>query len=317
MDVAAKGRSANQWLLEQLAGALAKQMARIARRSLRIQSLPLFSLDKPWQSVCDDSGALSLRFFEPRYVELARRVLPPGGDGNFGYAEKYPPRAGKSGVLARVEQHKWEGDDVPGQDPATATAVRLSARAAKRFRILSVRAQEVEPSKPPLFLAHVQLLHNRDTARGAGVEAWNYWTSRARSSSAGRLEQPTAESSEQIRARSVTNGTALVAKLGAPVFESCESWHVVAQVPDGVAVVAGGPPRMVEGYLMVPIVPSGAVELTLFRELNPGNVEDCVPTEEDLRAALLNMAAPEALQPEPTDARGRKSSRRHSRGAAK
>lgn len=62
----------------------------------------------------------------------------------------------------------------------------------------------------------------------------------------------------------------------------------VTSVPYGVAVVAAGPPRVVEGYLMVPIVPSGAVELTLFRELTADGEAE-VPTEEELRAALLNF----------------------------
>lgn len=282
-------------------------MARIARRGLRIKALPLFSLGEPWQSVCDATGTLGLRLFEPRYVELARRVLPPKGDGKFGYAEAYPPREGGAGILAQVENYRWDsggsggsGERQGGWQSAEAPGevAYLSAIAARRFRILKVRPQEVAPSKAPLFVAHVQLLEDRDSARGAGLEAWDYWTRPAPSASAtegtdseageGVQSAEGASSPSGLRARSVKAGTALVARLGAPVFESPESWRAVAQVPAGVAVVAAGAPRVVEGYLMVPIVPSGAVELTLFRELGRDG-EAGVPTERELRAALLNL----------------------------
>lgn len=260
-------------------------MARIARRNLRIQSLPLFSLGKPWQSVCDSGGALALRLFEPRYVELARRVFPPEGEGKFGYAEAYPPRPGASGVLAQVEEFKWSGGAALGAvlGAEDAKAALCTARGARRFRILSVKEEEVDgPSKPPLYVAHVQLLEDRDTARGPGREAWSYWTRSVPGVS------DDGETKEQPRAKVVKAGTAIVARLGAPVFESPFSWNVVATVPAGVAVVAAGPPRMVEGYLMVPIVPSGAVELTLFREL-VSDGEANVPTEQELRQTLLNL----------------------------
>ena len=47
-------------------------------------------------------------------------------------------------------------------------------------------------------------------------------------------------------------GTHLVAMVAANVWESCESWRVTGQVPEGVRVIAMGAPRLVEGYLMVP-----------------------------------------------------------------
>lgn len=248
-------------------------MARIARRGLRIPGLPLFSLGKPWQSVCDAEGSLSLRFFEPRYVELARRVLPPAGEGKFGYAETYPPKAGSGGVLVQVEQFRWDPPN-PRQDRTTAI---LITRAARRFRVLGVREDEVQAGESPLFVAHVQLLEDRDVARGPGAEGLDYWSRPTATGEPGRK-----------RADLVKAGTTLVARMGAPVFESPESWQAVTSVPYGVAVVAAGPPRVVEGYLMVPIVPSGAVELTLFRELTADGEAE-VPTEEELRAALLNF----------------------------
>lgn len=258
-----------------------KRMARIVRRSLQIKELPLFSLGKPWQSVCDESGSLALRFFEPRYVELARRVCPPSGAGNFGYAENYPPKVGSSGVLAQIEKYAWEG-----APDANQTAL-IKSHAAKRFRILSVREEKVNESKAPLYVARVQLLTERDTSRGPGVEAMKYWSQGVD----GQSLEARPETSPKERKENVKSGTPLVAKLNAPVFDSTTSWQVVAQVPLGVAVVAAGPPTVVDGYLMVPIVPSGAVELTLFRELTPstGDETEEVCTEDDLRAALLDM----------------------------
>jgi len=259
-------------------------MSRIARRTLRIQALPLFSLGKPWQSVCDAGGVLALRLFEPRYVELARRVFPPAGDRRFGYAETYPPKVGTAGVLAQVEDFRWAdvgggSAQQMGQEQRQQQVALMSARAARRFRILAVWQEEIAPSKPPLFLANVQLLEDRDVARGPGRDAWDYWA---------RPVGGTGEGAGLQRANTVKPGTALVARLGAPVFEALDSWTVVAQVPLGVAVVAAGPPRMVEGYLMVPIVPSGAVELTLFRELTTDG-EAGLPSEQELRATLLNL----------------------------
>lgn len=272
----------------------------------------MFSLDAPWQSVCNASGMLQLRLFEPRYVELARRVFPPAGQGKFGYAEAYPPKAGGAGVLAQVEEFKWAPAGGQGQGGQEEGQVALlNARGARRFRILAVRQETVVEEKPQLYVAHVQLLEDRDLARGTGRESWDYWTQPASSSSAG----PGPE-----RAKTVKAGTALVARQAAAVFEAMESWRVVAQVPAGVAVVAAGPPRMVEGYLMVPIMPSGAVELTLFRELSMDSEGPPMPTEQDLRRTLLNLGK-EPVRPEPSAGGeageaglGRKSQRRRGGG---
>lgn len=287
-------------------------MARIARRGLRIKALPLFSLGEPWQSVCDSSGVLGLRLFEPRYLELARRVFPPAGDGKFGYAEAYPPEAGSTGVLAKIEQFRWESGSRPegigGNEPQD--IAMLSARAARRFRVLAVSKEEIAPSKPPLFVAHVQLLEDRDVARGSGAEAWNYWMHRsAHDGESKAVHSSQADDPGMLRAKTVKAGTALVAKLGAPVFESPESWHAVAQVPAGIAVIAAGEPRVVEGYLMVPIVPSGAVELTLFREMSPDG-QASMPSEAELRSTLLKLgeAAPESAAGE--EGAGRKHTHR-------
>lgn len=246
-------------------------MARIARRALRIKDVPLFSLGKPWQSAVDSVGTLGLRLFEPRYVELAKRVLPPKGEGKFGYAESYPPKVGSAGVLAQVEGFRWErGGAVAAPDDT----VLLSARSARRFRILRVRPEEITVGKPPLFFAHVQLLEDRDVVRGRVMEALGYW---------------------QGRVDGLRPGTALVARQGAPVFESENSRRVVSQIPAGVIVIAAGPPVTVDGYLMVPIAPSGAVELTLFRERTPGEDTMTLPSEQDVKSVLLNFGA--SLQP--------------------
>eukprot|EP00933_Yihiella_yeosuensis_P016264 TRINITY_DN13965_c1_g2_i3.p2 TRINITY_DN13965_c1_g2~~TRINITY_DN13965_c1_g2_i3.p2 ORF type:complete len:223 (+),score=48.59 TRINITY_DN13965_c1_g2_i3:645-1313(+) len=48
---------------------------------------------------------------------------------------------------------------------------------------------------------------------------------------------------------------------------------------------------MIDGFLMVPIVPSGAVELAMFRKPSPHlpGSEESLPTEASLKAALLNL----------------------------
>merc|ERR1712072_58729 len=48
------------------------------------------------------------------------------------------------------------------------------------------------------------------------------------------------------------------------VFESCESHHVVRTLPAGYVVCGDGPPKEVEGYVMLPIKPNGAMELSLL-----------------------------------------------------
>lgn len=217
-------------------------MARIARRSLRITSLPLFSLGEPWRSVANKQGELALRLFEPRYLELARRVLPPAGNGDFGYSEGYPPRVGDSGVLARIGNLKWSLD---------LSEVHIVASCLRRFRVLGVREEQVEGSQPPLYVGHVQLLEDRDVARGTPQSAWNYWTS-------------SAPGQQRTKADAVVPGTTLVANQLVHVFESATSWKVIATMPRGSSVLTVGRPSIVEGYLMVPIAPTGAVELNLF-----------------------------------------------------
>jgi len=202
-------------------------------------------------------------------VELARRCFPPVGGGKFGYSEEYPPRTGGAGVVAEVEGFRWDSDGENEPSEKQDGPVLLSALAAKRFRILAVRDEEVVRDMPPLYVAHVQLLEERDTMRGPGKEALKYW---------------------QSRTHNVKAGTALVAKQTAPVFESLESWRASGEVPAGVLVIAAGPPTVVAGYLMVPIVPSGAVELTLFRDRTPGDALS-LPSEEELKAVILNIGA--------------------------
>eukprot|EP00747_Dinoflagellata_sp_TGD_P123569 gnl/TRDRNA2_/TRDRNA2_173839_c3_seq17.p1 gnl/TRDRNA2_/TRDRNA2_173839_c3~~gnl/TRDRNA2_/TRDRNA2_173839_c3_seq17.p1 ORF type:complete len:1391 (+),score=408.67 gnl/TRDRNA2_/TRDRNA2_173839_c3_seq17:98-4270(+) len=67
----------------------------------------------------------------------------------------------------------------------------------------------------------------------------------------------------------------LVALWEAPIFESPESGHSIGTVPAGAVVVAAGAPQMVDGYPMVPIQPTGAVELNLFSSSVPADAAPC------------------------------------------
>eukprot|EP00913_Durusdinium_trenchii_P020917 g19653.t1 len=208
-------------------------MARIARRSLRIKGLPLFSLGHPWSSVVNAEGKLALSLFEPRFVEVASKLLPP----RYG----------------------------------SGSQVQLLANAQHRFRILKARKEQQEGVD--LYYANVQLMTERDLQRGLGLEAVAYW-------------QEESSQGSDSRALSVKAGTHLVAIVTAAVFETAESWRVIGQVPEGIRVIAMDVPRVVEGYLMVPIIPSGAVELTLFREAaqpGSGEVEVQLPDETVLK----------------------------------
>ncbi|CAL1135490.1 unnamed protein product, partial [Cladocopium goreaui] len=262
-------------------------MARICRRSLRIRGLPLFSLGHPWSSVVNAEGKLALSLFEPRFVEAAGKLLPPSADARsaarFGYAESYPPRERSAGVLANIEDHRWieEGHEEfvagYGSDPQ----VQVLANNGGRFRILKVREEHRDGID--LYYAHVQLLSERDLQRGCGAEAMRYWAEEVSKGSS-----PAGDS----RASQVKSGTHLLAMVPAPVFESPESWRIIGQVPTGVRVIAMDLPRVVEGYLMVPIVPSGAVELTLFREPEGPMPEVQLPDADALKAAIDGLQRP-------------------------
>ncbi|CAJ1346665.1 unnamed protein product [Effrenium voratum] len=130
-------------------------MARIARRCLRVKDLPLFSLQHSFRELAEYSGELALNLFEPRYVELARRIAPPG-PSQFGYAQVLQHKAGGRGMLVGASNFNWH-------DPKEGPVV-LTARGLQRFRILSVQSEEVEGGDP-LYLAHVQLLSDRDLSR--------------------------------------------------------------------------------------------------------------------------------------------------------
>ncbi|CAE7663911.1 unnamed protein product, partial [Symbiodinium sp. CCMP2456] len=245
-------------------------MARIVRRGLRLPGLPLFSLGQPWHSVMNSEGKLALSLYQRQYVDVARRIL--ASNKQFGYAESYPPREGTSGVLALVEDFRWIGEEsehhVPGY--GSGSQVQLLSASGGRFRILKTSKETVDGLE--LYRAHVQLFAERDLTRGAGAEAMAYWNDK------------TAGPEEGSRATSVKPGSHLVAYVDAPVFESPESWRCVGEVPAGVRVIAMGSPRFVEGYLMVPIVPSGAVRLTLFREPTQEVPEVQLPDGEMLKA---------------------------------
>merc|ERR1712139_168772 len=53
----------------------------------------------------------------------------------------------------------------------------------------------------------------------------------------------------------------------ADVFESMTSFEIIRHVPAGESVIVAGPTRMVEGEVMVPIEPDGAVQLDFFEVL--------------------------------------------------
>ncbi|CAL1126618.1 unnamed protein product [Cladocopium goreaui] len=131
-------------------------MARLARRSLRIKDLPIFSLSQSFRDLADtELPELPLNFFEPRYVELARRIAPPKGDGKFGYTQVVQRRKGGRGMLVAARDFRWSGSDGP---------VVFFARGLRRFRILSVRSESMKQGDP-LYKAHVQLLSDRDLSR--------------------------------------------------------------------------------------------------------------------------------------------------------
>merc|ERR1712187_781624 len=87
----------------------------------------------------------------------------------------------------------------------------------------------------------------------------------------------------QDKAMAVKEGTTLVAKHIAPIFESPTSHTEIGVVPAGGKVVAKGAPELDQGgYLIVPISPRGAVELLLFRGMG-------VPMpEEGVRVGVLD-----------------------------
>ncbi|CAK0886458.1 unnamed protein product [Prorocentrum cordatum] len=132
-------------------------MARIARRSLRLREVPLFSLRGGMPR--GDGGETALNLFEPRYVELARRANPSTSRGQFGYTDVAQRRKGGSGVLVKIDESgmRWASKEGP---------VSVFGRGQRRFRVLSLAAEQVgDGSTAPLHVACVQLLHDRDLAR--------------------------------------------------------------------------------------------------------------------------------------------------------
>lgn len=130
-------------------------MARIARRGLRLQGIPLFSLRQSFQQCSQDGGDLPLTLFEPRYVDLARRIEPPKGSSQFGYIDVLQRHPGGGGVLVEAKNLQWLSQEGPCE---------LVAHGLRRFRVLSLRTVEASEGAP-LYLAHVQLLADRDLSR--------------------------------------------------------------------------------------------------------------------------------------------------------
>uniref|UniRef100_A0A7S0AL06 Uncharacterized protein n=1 Tax=Pyrodinium bahamense TaxID=73915 RepID=A0A7S0AL06_9DINO len=134
-------------------------MARIARRGLRLQNLPVLSLPSPWGRVADAENVLAVGSDESRYLELARRV-EPGGSEHFGYAAASSRRKGGVGVLVEARQVRWLSPAACGHQ-----AVHLTGHGVRPFRILAMRAEAGPIGEPPLYTARVQLLLQRDIAR--------------------------------------------------------------------------------------------------------------------------------------------------------
>ena len=82
----------------------------------------------------EDLPELPLNFFEARYVELARRIAPPKGDGKFGYTPVVQRRKGGRG---------WSNQElIDGLKLMSFVATRLSespdVRCLSIFRILLI-----------------------------------------------------------------------------------------------------------------------------------------------------------------------------------
>lgn len=58
----------------------------------------------------------------------------------------------------------------------------------------------------------------------------------------------------------IMDGATLVANQDAAIFNSIQSWKKIGDVPAAGLVIASGPPEEVDGYIMVPVKPSGAVQ---------------------------------------------------------
>merc|ERR1712150_57709 len=89
------------------------------------------------------------------------------------------------------------------------------------------------------------------------------------------------------------------------VFESMESWKSGHPIPAGGTVVTADMPQVVQGYLMVPILPSGAVELALFREV-AASEEVCLSTDTALQLAAAGKTKPNVDADSQHPVRGRK-----------
>eukprot|EP00747_Dinoflagellata_sp_TGD_P053704 gnl/TRDRNA2_/TRDRNA2_148604_c0_seq4.p2 gnl/TRDRNA2_/TRDRNA2_148604_c0~~gnl/TRDRNA2_/TRDRNA2_148604_c0_seq4.p2 ORF type:complete len:303 (+),score=35.58 gnl/TRDRNA2_/TRDRNA2_148604_c0_seq4:79-909(+) len=132
------------------------------RKRLIVHDLPLFSLGVPWSRMgADEHGLTGLRFFEPRYVWLARRIADavtgPDVPARFGFAHTYPPQEGSEGTLVEVPSPKTEGMHWLSE---TTGPVNVLCRRGPRFKILKVRT-EVPPNAPdgaqPLFVGEVEV----------------------------------------------------------------------------------------------------------------------------------------------------------------
>mmetsp|Transcript_57316 Transcript_57316/g.184167 ORF Transcript_57316/g.184167 Transcript_57316/m.184167 type:complete len:164 (+) Transcript_57316:2-493(+) len=117
-----------------------------------MRNLPLLSLPKPWGLVADADGIFPVGAFEPRYLQLARKIGAPRGTLLYGYTETCQLRKGGLGVLVKVEQIQWLGQESHGQE-----GVHLTGRGVQPFRVLAIKPMEVAGGWP-LYSAHVQLL---------------------------------------------------------------------------------------------------------------------------------------------------------------
>jgi len=97
----------------------------------------------------------------------------------------------------------------------------------------------------------------------------------------------------------IEEGTVLVCKEDLEVFEDVFSWHSISDFPLGSVVVAAGPPVAHDGFLMVPIKPSGAIEAGSLRKALLEKASDAIhwkPPQGHTPRSPLRQKQPQFLE---------------------
>lgn len=68
----------------------------------------------------------------------------------------------------------------------------------------------------------------------------------------------------RLLANEIQSGTVLVAQAQEAIFASVSSWQEIGEILEGEQVLAAGPPEKVDKYIMVPILPRGAIDLKVL-----------------------------------------------------